>query len=108
MLGDMLIVRTHTVRITLNERLRDVHRRFPSSTGSGWSVVIQFELRKWVLVLVLLIVVGGRRDDRRRQTACTPWVVCRGERTGSRREISGFVLHGNYKYFISEKNKTVV
>ena len=75
MLGDMLIVRTHTVLITLNERLRDVHRRLPNSAGSGWSVVIQCELRKWVLVLVLLIVVGGRCFDRRRLAARTPWVT---------------------------------
>jgi hypothetical protein len=69
---------------------------------------MQCELRKWVLVLVLLIVVGGRCGDRRRLDACTPCAGCRGETTGSRREIYGFVLQGNYKYFISEKSKNVV
>jgi hypothetical protein len=102
MLGGMLIVRTHTVRITLNERLRDVRRRLPNSGGSGWSVVIQCELRKWVLV------VGGRFGDRRRLAARMAWVGCRGERAGSRREISGFVLHGNYKCFTSEKSDNVM
>jgi len=107
-LGDMLIVRTRTVRITLIERLREVRRRFPDSAGSGWSVGIECELRKCILVRVLLIVVRRWRGDRRRPAACTLWIGCRGERTSSRREIYGFLLHGNYRYFISEKNKKVV
>ena len=39
----------------------------------------------------VLIVMGGQCGDRRRLAACKPWVGCRGERTGSRREIPGFV-----------------
>ena len=71
MLDDVLIVRTRTVRIISNERLREVRRRLQDSAVCGWSVLIQCKLRKAEVCLSTRVVnCLGKAVWRQKTTGC--------------------------------------